>query len=221
MRLKPFLLVELHPLPKIREREFKFNEINIDELHGKNICLSGYFQSYKYFHEYFNTIYKLIGFEFFKENVIKKCNLDIENYVSLHFRLGDYKNIPWVHPIATHEYYKSSLLYIQNNSKLIKKVLYFCEDDDLSNVEQTINSLKIDFPNIFFTRADPKLRDWEQMMLMSCCSDNVIANSSFSWWGAYLNTNPNKIVCYPSVWFGRSVGHDTSDLCPSNWKRIL
>jgi hypothetical protein len=53
---------------------------------------------------------------------------------------------------------------------------------------------------------------------MSCCNYNIIANSSFSWWGAYLNTNPNKIVCYPKTWFVNNT--DTSDLCPLEWKKI-
>jgi len=55
---------------------------------------------------------------------------------------------------------------------------------------------------------------------MSCCDDNIIANSSFSWWGAYFNDKPNKIVCYPSKWFGHNMNNDTRDLCPSSWKKI-
>ena len=67
---------------------------------------------------------------------------------------------------------------------------------------------------------DNTLADWEQMLLMSCCRHNIIANSSYSWWAAYLNTNPDKIVCYPSAWFGPTIGHDTSDLCPPEWKQF-
>ncbi|MFM8313149.1 MAG: alpha-1,2-fucosyltransferase [Deltaproteobacteria bacterium] len=58
------------------------------------------------------------------------------------------------------------------------------------------------------------------MLLMSVCKDNIIANSSFSWWGAYFNSNPNKIVTYPSKWFGPIAGHDTRDLCPPEWNKI-
>ncbi len=64
------------------------------------------------------------------------------------------------------------------------------------------------------------IRDWEQMILMSLYSDNIIANSTFSWWSAYFNANPTKTVCYPSTWFGPNADHDTCDLFPDDWTRI-
>jgi hypothetical protein len=74
-----------------------------------------------------------------------------------------------------------------------------------------------------FERGDePKMEDWQQLLLMSCCRHNIIANSSFSWWAAYFNNNPDKIVCYPDKWFGPQLSHnDTRDLCPENWNRIF
>jgi hypothetical protein len=55
---------------------------------------------------------------------------------------------------------------------------------------------------------------------MSLCKHNIIANSSFSWWGAYFNENLEKIVCYPSVWFGKNVEHNVVDLFPNRWVKI-
>ena len=58
------------------------------------------------------------------------------------------------------------------------------------------------------------------MWLMSLCESNIIANSSFSWWGAWLNKNPKKTVIAPSNWFGSSIMHNTADLIPDGWKII-
>jgi hypothetical protein len=58
------------------------------------------------------------------------------------------------------------------------------------------------------------------MLLMSVCDHNIIANSTFSWWGAYLNQNPSKIVCYPGTWFGPALKHDTRDLFPTDWVKM-
>jgi hypothetical protein len=64
------------------------------------------------------------------------------------------------------------------------------------------------------------LEDWEQMLLMSLCNHNIIANSTFSWWGAYLNDNPGKIVCYPEHWFMPEVKKDVTDLFEEDWIKI-
>ena len=71
-----------------------------------------------------------------------------------------------------------------------------------------------------FVRANPLLEDWEQMLLMSLCNYNIIANSTFSWWGAYLNTNICKIVCYPDKWFMPEANKDTNDLFLDDWVQI-
>ena len=154
-----------------------------------------------------------------KENVIKLSGIsNLENIVSMHFRVVEYKLFPNVYPILTYEYYKKSLSYLQNQNTCNLDVLFFCEDDDLEDVNIIIEHLKLEFPHNFINRAPSSLKDWEQMLLMSCCKHNIIANSSFSWWGSYLNSNPDKIVCYPETWFVNNT--DTSDLCPLEWIKI-
>ena len=165
----------------------------------------------------------MIGLEEIKKTVVEKSGLTqdaLNDTISLHFRLGDYKKAQHYHPIMTYEYYKKSLNLLKLKEPSRKNVLYFCEEEDIADVNETINKLKDDFRGLNFIKASNDLSDWEQMLLMSCCRDNIIANSSFSWWGAHFNMNPYKTVYYPSVWFGAAAGHDTRDLCPIEWIKI-
>ena len=221
-KLKPFLVEAVVQDSKIvKQPDFTFNEIEISELmDNNNICLEGYFQSYKYFQSHYDTIYKMLDIDKQKKTILQLSNL--ENTISLHFRLGDYKALQWCHPIMTYEYYKKSIYCIQDKDTTVRNVFFFCEEEDIETVMVTINLLINDFPGLFFTRASNYLTDWEQMLLMSCCSHNIIANSSFSWWGAYFNSNPNKIVCYPATWFGPTIpeGTKTQDMCPMEWNKV-
>jgi hypothetical protein len=223
-RLKPFLIVNFENYKLIKEKEFTFNDI-ISEINNNkinnNTCLYGYFQSYKYFQNYYETIYKMLDIDKQKEILLKSSGIWNENTVSMHFRLGDYKEFPNIYPILTYDYYKKSFLHIincENQNDFNLHILFFCEDEDLEDVSIIIEKLKIDFPRNFISRAPNTLKDWEQMLLMSCCNYNIIANSSFSWWGAYLNTNYDKIVCYPETWLVNNT--DTRDLCPLEWIKI-
>lgn len=222
-KLNPFLIHEFSKFVVIRETGFTFNdiisEINNNKITNINTCLYGYFQSYKYFQNNFEIIYRLLDIQKQKETVIKSYNiLNLENTVSMHFRIGDYKLFPTIYPIMSYEYYEKALSYIQENNFIFLRILFFCEDEDLEDVNIIIEKLKKKFPDNFFNRASSSLKDWEQMLLMSCCKHNIIANSSFSWWGAYLNSNPGKIVCYPETWFVNNT--DTKDLCPLEWIKI-
>ena len=212
-------------LKVIKEKGYEYNEINLTELKDQNTLLFGYFQSYKYFEQEFNTICSLIKLKELKLAVLNKNEYTqefLQGTISLHFRVGDYKKVQHWHPIMPYEYYEKSLLYITSNAPNDVHVLYFCEDNDILDVLTTVNRLKLQFRKLKFIRCSSKLSDWEQMLLMSLCRCNVIANSSFSWWGAYFNSNDDKIVCYPATWFGEAATatHDIKDLCPPEWVKI-
>ena len=212
-------------LTRIKEASFEYNDINLDDIRGKNIMLSGYFQSYKYFEKNYNMICKIIMLHNKKLDVLLRTDYTEEillNSISLHFRMGDYKTLQHIHPIMNYEYYKNALTYIETNLQNNKsiQVLYFCEDADIEEANDIIHELEIMFSRVTFVRCDDKLQDWEQMLIMSLCSHNIIANSTFSWWGAYLNENENKMVCYPKLWFGEESPHNTIDMFPPNWVEI-
>ena len=224
-RLKHVTASVFPELKVIREKGFEYNEIDLTELKDQNVLLFGYFQSYKYFEQEFNTICSLIKLKELKLAVLNNNEYTqefLQGTISLHFRIGDYKKVQQYHPIMQYEYYQQSLLNIASNTNYACHVLYFCEDNDLLDALTIVNRLKLKFKNLKFIRCSSKLSDWEQMLLMSLCRYNIIANSSFSWWGAYFNSNDDKMVCYPAKWFGEAViaTNDTKDLCPPEWVKI-
>jgi len=225
-RLKHFTTNTFPQMHLLRERDFTFNELPLSEMINNNILIYGYFQSYKYFESNYEIICRLIGIEEMKTVLLKKKNYDsdfMNNTISMHFRIGDYKPIQNNHPILKKEYYYRSINHILSCYKDLDTkltILYFCEDVDISDVDKIISYLSEIFPKLEFVRGDNELEDWEQMLLMSCCHHNIIANSSFSWWSAYFNSSVDKIVCYPSVWFGKDLKHNIKDLCPSKWRKI-
>jgi GR25 family glycosyltransferase involved in LPS biosynthesis len=200
----------------IEEKQFNYKKIEIPNYN--NYLLYGYFQSYKYFDKYADEIFKKLNFHNYKLEIGKKYSYDFDNTISLHFRFGDYIKLQNTHPLMTSVYYINSLQTImrcKENKNL--KVLYFCEESDIKYVNVILREIINVFPNLELMKVKSEMKDWEQLLLMSLCKYNIIANSSFSWWGAYLNTNINKIVCFPDKWFGKNISHDTSDLCPPEW----
>ena len=195
--------------------------VNLREpLPNENIMLNGYFQSYLFFDDHSKTILKILDVE--KQRMIEKIH---KNSISLHFRRGDYKGLEDCHPIMGMDYYANALNYIMvlgegTTGEGITTVYYFCEEEDLESVEKDVAILKNEFSNNFVFERHLEKSDWEEMLAMSCCKHNIIANSSFSWWGAYLNPNSDKIVCYPTTWFGPLICENTDAMFPPNWIKI-
>lgn len=212
---------DLSLFPSFHEDGYRFAEIASFDV--PKVQLYGYFQSPKYFQDHYDTICSLMNLpaqilrvrnyyaKYFAENV---------HTISMHFRIGDYKNIQNYHPLMPVQYYVLALNRLRRSGSECN-VLYFCEEKDLDTVTSMIAEIKTMIYGVHFVRADSTISDWEQMLLMASCNDNIIANSTFSWWGAYLNQTPNKQVCYPNKWFGPSAKHDTTDLFPEEWQRIM
>jgi len=203
------------------EPVFAYSSIPVLENH--NICLVGYFQSFKYFHHLKESIFILLNL-FNKKNEIKKkyCHFFDKETVCMHFRMGDYKTQRNFHPIMNYEYFEGALIHIMENS-CIQTVLYLCEQEDNEYVNNDIYKLNHKYPHLTFVKIDDSITDYDQLLIMSCCDHNIMSNSSFSWWGAYLNENPNKLVTYPSIWMGKQfmdVSYNFEDMMMYNWTKI-
>jgi hypothetical protein len=214
---------QLKSFPILKETGFHYTKI--PAVSGNNvISLYGYYQSYKYFEAYQDKIYSLLLLSNQRKMIATRYVglLSGKDTVSMHFRLGDYKEKQQFHPIMPKEYYKNALGHILRNTDAIRiRVLYFCEAEDIEFVSGVIAYVRNIYPAVEFVLVPSDIEDWEQMLLMSCCTHHIVANSSFSWWGAYLNPNDRKCVCYPSVWFGEAMrGVVVDDLFPPTWSKI-
>ena len=197
-----------------REKGFQFNKQVLSL--GKNVYLKGYFQSEKYF----LSAKDIIRSEFaFKSNVIESVKqlssiLNGQNSIAVHIRRGDFsKNSDATDYHGTLEinYYQEAISII--NSKFSDPIFYFFSDD-IKWVKENYS-----LPNSTFVSGEITKNHFEDLYLMSQCRHNIIANSSFSWWGAWLNDNPNKIVIAPKKWFNKGP-KDTQDLIPEGWLKV-
>jgi hypothetical protein len=179
--------------------------------------LHGYWQSEKYF----KSIEKVIRNDFsFKnkltgKNLLIANNIGITNSVSLHVRRGDYitdANANSIMNVCDISYYERSISYM--TGKVSKPVFYVFSDD----IDWVKRSIHIDYPSVYID-YNKGVNSYIDMQLMSLCKHHIIANSSFSWWGAWLNPNPKKIVLAPEKWFSINT-FDTLDLLPLGWIKI-
>ena len=211
-------------LPLYKETDFHYNQITSFDKINRTFRFFGYFQSYKYFEHKKNIIFKLIQLEEQREMVKHKYIYDFSNSISLHFRIGDYKKLQQHHPIMSITYYIAALKYIcDKTNKNDWNIIYFYEEQDKEIVIQNITAIKCELPELTFTTVDTSIPDYEQILLMSHSQHNIIANSSFSWWGAYFNSSKNKIVTHPDPykWFGPAQGNkNMDDLIPSEWVKV-
>lgn len=174
------------------EPGFQFNSIP-DNL--TDCVLSGYFQSYKYFDHNRKSILDTLCFDH-----LKRCDVNYDQLCSIHVRRGDYTKLKHYHINLDLDYYNQAIQIVDCDRFLI-----FSDDIDwcrsIFTGNQFIFSSEQDITSIIYT--------------MSRCSSNIIANSTLSWWGAWLSNNMNKKVIAPSVWFVD--GQSSDDMVPKEW----
>lgn len=198
-----------------KELEFQFDPA-ITRI-GDTAYLDGYWQNEKYFKDIENIIRK----EFTITDALGLADAKTAqaimgaHAVSIHIRRADYianAKTNAIHGTCDSNYYLRAAEYI---AAKVENPHFFIFSDDHEWVKQNIT---FRYPTTYVThnRAD---KNYQDLRLMSMCQHNIIANSSFSWWGAWLNANPQKIIIAPQRWMNNST-RNTSDLIPQTWKKI-
>ncbi|MFH1366672.1 MAG: alpha-1,2-fucosyltransferase [Patescibacteria group bacterium] len=182
-----------------------------------NIYLEGYWQSEKYFIDIMDLIKqdftiksKPVGLNLSTLNKINSTNS-----ISVHIRRGDYvtdQKTNQFHGTCQIDYYKMAAKLL--SEKVVNPVFFIFSDDP----EWVKTNLKLEHAMVFVTHNNSE-KNYEDVRLMSRCQHNIIANSTFSWWGAWLNNNPGKIVIAPNKWF-TDPKMNTEDLLSSAWIKI-
>ncbi|MFA6226881.1 MAG: alpha-1,2-fucosyltransferase [Candidatus Paceibacterota bacterium] len=190
-------------------KSFAF-EKNVFEI-NRSLYFDGYWQNLNYFDDIRDILLK----EFQPKETLDDYSLSIEQKmslgesVSIHVRAGDYLKIPEVRDICNGEYYSKAVSIIKEKI-MSPNFFVFCEDEDYAkkilpkDLKYTVIHSNINKPFI-------------DLLLMSKSRNNIIANSSFSWWGAWLNQNQGKTVVCPKVWHNK---HKEADITPVDWIKI-
>ena len=206
--------------PKMyKEASFRYDEKVL--MIQTPVYIRGFFQSYKYFIGYENKIRELFAFPTHALDEPNKKVADIiksTNSIAIHIRRGDYVNdatTQQYHGNCSVDYYLKAISLLTAKEKELS--LFFFSDDSEWVKEQFRD---LPYPKQFIDDNTGE-NSWKDMFLMSLCRHNIIANSSFSWWAAWLNTNPDKKVVTPKKWFVLSEEViNTSDLTPPDWIRL-
>lgn len=178
-----------------------------------NIFLRGYFQSEKYFQDCKEDISELFSITPELEKIIEEeyPYLNDEKVVSLHVRRGDYLQNPDIHPTMTPNFYQEALEAIEDKDRVI-----VFSDDIPWCLEIFGTATRKDVKDFSFSVFK---KDYLDLYTMSKCHHHILANSTFSWWGAWLSNTSGKIIA-PVDWFGPQGPQETQDIIPERWERI-
>tara|TARA_S200002703_G_scaffold91620_1_gene79128 strand:+ start:13486 stop:14328 length:843 start_codon:yes stop_codon:yes gene_type:complete len=186
-----------------------------------NVNLHDYFQTEKYFENILDTIKKDYTF---KKEIIEPCLEvigDLNNPIFIHVRRGDYLNQPDNHPTCPRSYYEKSLELFDKESP----VLVFSDDLEWCRENFTDDRFLISTENPIYNHTSDtnngrvkSFIPYYDLCMMSMCVGGIIANSSMSWWGAWLIESPTQPIVAPSPWFGKNYSHfNMNDLIPDRW----
>lgn len=205
---------KLHALQAYQEPHFHYDSA-FQEL-PNNTVLHGYFQSEKYFKKYRKELLNDFTWQTEASSkdkaLLAKISRDTQS-VSIHVRRGDYvdnKAAHAFHGLTTVEYYHLALKQLKK--RVTRPNLYVFSDEPIWCKQH----LTFTGPTIYISH---NTQGSDDMHLMEACQHNIIANSSFSWWGAWLNENPNKIIIAPKAWFAHKESN-TKDVIPSTWLTV-
>ena len=173
--------------------------------------LLGYWMNEQYFVGIENKIRKAFTFRNIDQaNCSIAEKMQKENAVSIHIRRGDYLHLKHHFRICELDYYQQAVKII--NQRVVNPI-YYVFSDDMNWCKENLSLLGIEYTAI---ETNTGMNSYKDMYLMTQCKHNIIANSTFSWWGAWLNTNMSKIVIAPKQWFS-----DIPDnFCPKTWQLI-
>lgn len=198
----------------VREQHYHYDS-NLFSV-PSNCMIEGHFQSEKYFIDIASDIRTEFSFKtpLGGENAIQAESIKKTNSVSLHIRRGDYLKIP-LFPVYGLEYYQKAINWILQ--VVTEPVFYiFSNDHDWCR-----KNIPIDNPT-YFVSHNTEENPYFDLYLMSLCKHNIIANSSFSWWAAWLNTNTNKRIIAPYPWVNKTsrLFNNIEDVIPARWTTI-
>lgn len=210
--------IPYYRFPVLKEQSFNF-DVNYTNFRNRHVYLEGYWQSENYFKHIKQILLTDLKLDESTLSIEIKCyqqGIERSNSsVSLHIRRGDYISNPTTtayHGICDLAYYDQAMLTIE---KHIDNPIYYVFSDDKEYVKEVFAHKK----NVIIIENISK--DYEELILMSMCKHNIIANSSFSWWGAWLNQHKDSIKIAPKKWFNDPLMQlQTKDILPKCWYKI-
>ena len=189
------------------EDGFSYKEIPYEQ----KMIINGYFQTEKYFVNHKEEVKKLFTFpNHIKDRVSKAFSKLPGKKIGVHIRRGDYKLVSHVHKLCTPEYYREALKVFSLDHASGNCHYILCTDD--------IDSVREEFDIGQFIVSNSK-DELEDLYLLSQCDSVVICNSTFSWWGAWLGKNKDKVIC-PAEWFGPAGPSDYQDIFAEGWIKL-